>query len=277
MKKMKIRIVTVLLVVVAALSAGCTDILLSASPVTPPQITETAVPYPQQITTTVTVPQQPVITVQVTATERPIRIFTGEFHWVEYRENNSVTMPPNSRSSWIYYHRLERSTGIYKGSPAIHDTVTTVSDFPEYCINETVTITRNGSVFIADTYLDASTGRYLGGTLKTSIKGVAQPPDEYPADDSGSTSQTGTGIGGWMGFTPFDELNIPLTGQGTESITVPAGVYPYTQKYTGKFDDGTPITIWVAPGVPVPVRYEFPNKYLDGKDPFEVFELTGWG
>jgi hypothetical protein len=82
---------------------------------------------------------------------------------------------------------------------------------------------------------------------------------------------------GEMGITPFGDLNITLTDQGTESVTVPAGTYPDARKYTGNFYDGTPITFWVAPGVPVPVQYQFPNKYLDGEDPFQSYELKGYG
>ena len=80
-----------------------------------------------------------------------------------------------------------------------------------------------------------------------------------------------------MGITPFREVNMTLADGGTESVTVPAGSYPDARKYTGKFRDGTPITFWIAPGVPVPIRYEFSNKYLDGEDPFQSYELKGWG
>jgi hypothetical protein len=30
---------------------------------------------------------------------------------------------------------------------------------------------------------------------------------------------------------------------------------------------------WVVEGVPVPVRYQFPNKYLDEEEPFQSNEL----
>ncbi len=79
-----------------------------------------------------------------------------------------------------------------------------------------------------------------------------------------------------MGIEPFGEMNIILIYEGTESVTVPAGIYPDARKYTGKFRDGTPITFWVVPGIPVPVQYQFPNKYLDGVDPFQSYELKGW-
>ena len=80
-----------------------------------------------------------------------------------------------------------------------------------------------------------------------------------------------------MGITPFGEMNITLTYEGIETVTVPAGSYSNVRKYTGNFHDGTPITFWVAPGVPVPVQYQFPNKYMDGVDPFQSYELKGWG
>jgi len=75
----------------------------------------------------------------------------------------------------------------------------------------------------------------------------------------------------------FREVNTSLTDEGTESVTVPVGTFPDARKYIGKFHDGTPITFWVAPGIPVPIRYEYSNKYLDGIDPLQVFELKGWG
>ena len=80
-----------------------------------------------------------------------------------------------------------------------------------------------------------------------------------------------------MGITPFGEMNIILTYEGTEPVTVPAGTYPDARKYTGKFRNGTLITFWVVPGIPVPVLYQFPNKNLDGVDPFQSYELKGWG
>ena len=80
-----------------------------------------------------------------------------------------------------------------------------------------------------------------------------------------------------MGIAPFGEMNINLTYQGTEPVRVPAGTYPAARKYTGNFRDGTPIAFWVAPGIPVPVQYQFPNKYLDGVDPYQSYELKGWG
>ena len=83
--------------------------------------------------------------------------------------------------------------------------------------------------------------------------------------------------GGYLGIDPFGEMNVSLNFLGMESVKVPAGTYPGARKYSGRFLDGTPITFWVVPDVPVPVQYQFPNKYLDGVDPFQSYELKGWG
>jgi hypothetical protein len=269
---MKWEIITILLIITAVLLTGCTGQDKPAPPAAVQQtITPGSMPHGTAAVTTL---RQPVTSVQITATENPVKIFNGDYHWVEYREISSVTMPPNPRSSWIYSHRLERSTENYQGRPAVHFKTTTISDYPECCINDIVTITKDGSVYVEDTWFDTSTGRCLGGTLSGTIRGIAQPQEVMPEDNS--LIETGS-YGGWMGIMPFREVNMTLTDWGTESMTVPAGTYTDAWKLTGKFPDGTPITFWVVPGVPVPVRYEFSNKYLDGEDPLEVFELKGWG
>ena len=271
---MKWIFISVLLVVAVIFIAGCTGHDEPAE--------QTITTATQHLVTQSGSSARPLFTGTVAETAIPpatVKIFTGEYLWVAYRENSSVTIPPNPRSSWIYYHRLERLNGSYKGSPVSIERVTTISDYPECCIDNVVTITKNGSIFIADAYSDPSTGRNLGATLSKTIKGVAQPPEEYPPDDSGAGRLNGSGpvIGGWMGFSPFKEPEIILTEAGTDPVTVPAGTYPDAVKYTARFSDGTPITFWVAPDVPVPVRYDFPDKYLDGIDPFRSYELAGWG
>lgn len=267
------EIITILLVLTAILFAGCTG---QDKPVVPEQVQQTITPVSTSYgTPAMTTVLHTATTVQVTATESPVKIFNGGYHWVEYRETSSVTMPPNPRFSWIYNHKLERSTKIYKGSPADHYKTTTISDYPECCIKDIVTITKDGGVYVEDIYFDTSTGRCLGGTLSNTIKGVSQPPEEIPEDNASINSDVN--YGGWMGITPFREVNMTLADGGTESVTVPAGSYPDARKYTGKFRDGTPITFWIVPGVPVPIRYEFSNKYLDGEDPFQSYELKSWG
>ena len=134
--------------------------------------------------------------------------------------------------------------------------------------------TTNGRIAVSDRYYDISSNKFLGGTWAETIKGIVKPVTDLPVNEQFSRDDRPTYE---MGIEPFGEMNITLIYQGTESVTVPAGTYPNARKYTSKFRDGTPITFWVAPGVPVPVQYQFPNKYLDGVNPFPSYELKGWG
>jgi hypothetical protein len=270
---MKKNYLVMLFVIMAVSLAGCTG---PGTPVTPVQdqqtITTTSPALVQPAVTAVRQTASPVAA-ETTTTPVQARIFTGEYHRVEYRENNTVTMPPNPRYQWEYALTMERSAGNYEGSPAVHYKITSVSDYPEW-VGQVNVITKNGQVTVEDSYYEPSTGRFLGVTTTGTIKGVADP-----SADSISYSPTRLredSPGGWLGITPFGEMNITLTDRGTESVTVPAGTYPAARKYSGKFRDGTPITFWIVPGIPVPVQYQFPNKLLDGTDPFQSFELKAW-
>jgi hypothetical protein len=259
------------LIITAVFFAGCTDSVAQAPSVTTPQITSTIAKNTG--TPPVTTTRQPVTTVQVTATEYPVRIFTGDYRWVEYRNNNTVTMPPNPRYQWEYALKAERSSGSYKGIPAIHYKITSISDYSDW-VGDKLTHTAKGRIAVSDRYYDISTNKFLGGTWAETIKGIVKPVTDLPVNEQFSREDRPTYE---MGITPFGEMNITLTYEGIETVTVPAGTYSNVRKYTGNFHDGTPITFWVAPGVPVPVRYQFPNKYLDGVDPFQSYELKGWG
>lgn len=264
---MKTEIVAFFLVIVVVSLAGCTDAA--------PLVTGIPAPPAPQVTMVVTASViQSVTTVQVTATKSPARIFNGEYHWVEYRLKSSTTMPPNPRSSWLYNIKMERSAEVYNGSPANHYKTTIISDYPVLA-NDIVTIVKDGSISVEDLYFNPSTNSYLGGKYSETIKGVLQPPQDY--SEFNSRHNQVDSPGGWLGFSPFCEMNVTLADLGTESVIVPAGSYPDARKYSGKFRDGTPITFWVAPGVPVPVRHEFPYKAMDGVDPFQSYELKGWG
>ncbi|MDD1699251.1 MAG: hypothetical protein LUQ04_00470 [Methanoregula sp.] len=271
MKFSKIKIVMILLVMLAAVSSGCTDSAPTGSLVTTPQITET-------MTKTTTSPvattaQQPAKTGDVKATETPVKIFNGDYAWVEYRNNNTVTMPPNPRYQWEYAIKTERSRGNYKGIPAIHYKITSTSDYAEW-IGDKLIHTANGMITVSDRYYDISTNRFLGGTSAETIKGIVKPETDLQINNQFSRED---GPAGYLGIEPFGEMNIALTYKGIETVTVPAGTYSNARKYTGNFLDGTQITFWVVPNIPVPVLYQFPNKYLDGIDPFQSYELKGWG
>ncbi len=183
-------------------------------------------------------------------------------------------MPPNPRSSWVYDIRMEQSPGKYDGSPAIHYKFTSTSDYPEL-VGNSVTIIKDGQIAVHDFYYDNFTNRFLSDTMTETIKGVIEPAVNSSAYYSEHYREARPG--GYLGIEPFGEMNISLVCLGTESVTVPSGTYKEARKYVGSFRDGTPVTFWVTPGIPVPVRYEFPNNYLDGVDPFQSYELKGWG
>jgi hypothetical protein len=263
------EVITSLLVIIAVVFAGCTNPAPSEHPVTTPQIPVTANETMGTVTSTI----NPQVTVtQINPKLGSINVFSGDYHWVEYRNNITQTLPPNPRYQWEKNERVERSEGDYKGIPAVHYKTTTTLDYPEW-VGDKLIHSENGWIIVTDSYYDTLENTFLGGTSSETIKGVKKPLTEIPTMTSFNREEK---PGGEMGITPFDEMNIILTYEGTESVTVPAGTYPDARKYTGKFRDATPITFWVVPGIPVPVLYQFPNKDLDGVDPFQSYELKGW-
>jgi hypothetical protein len=254
---------------VAVVFSGCTNPAPSELPVTTPQIPVTETKTLVTVTTTVNPPET--IT-EINTKNSSIKVFNGDYRWVEYRNNITQTLPPNPRYQWEKNERVERSVSDYKGTTAIHYKITTTLDYPEWSGDKLVH-SPNGWIIITDSYYDERENTFLGGTSSEMIKGVKKPATEIPAGTSLNREEKPTGE---MGITPFGEMNITLTYEGTESVKVPAGTYPDARKYTGKFRDGTPITFWVVPGIPVPVLYQFPNNDLDGVDPFQSYELKGW-
>ncbi len=263
--------ITILLVISALVCSGCTDSASSGPSVTTPQIAATVIGTTDSPVATIV--ERSVTTADVTATGNPVRVFSGDYHWVEYRKNNTVTMPPNPRYQWEYAVRAERTDENYKGTPAIRFRITSTSDYGEW-LGDKLVNTPNGQISFSDIYYSRTSDLFLGGTWTETIKGVTKTADysAYYAQQSRDGKPNGD-----MGITPFGEMNIALADKGTESVTVPAGSFPDARKYTGNFRDGTPIAFWVVPGIPVPVQYQFPNRYMEGVDPFQSYELKGWG
>ena len=263
--------ITILLFMLAVLFAGCSSPDQSAPPVTSPQVTAA-------MTTTTGIPavttaRQPATTLQVMAKEDPVKVFGADYKWVEYRNNITLTLPPNPRYQWEYDIRTERSTGNYEGIPATHYKITETMDYPEWA-GDKLLKTPKGWIIVTDRYFDTSTNKFLGGRTTETTRGTAKPATDIPADELFSRENRPSDE---MGITPFGEMNITLTYEGMGSVTVPAGTYHSARKYSGSFRDGTPISFWVVPSVPVPVQYQFPNRYLDGEKPFQSYELKGWG
>jgi hypothetical protein len=269
----KFSIAIALILGLAASSAGCTD---TVPP--PPAVTVTITPVVSHTgvkaeITKALASQTPAAATQPAPAVTQVEIF-GTYQWVEYRENNSVTMPPNPRYQWEGTVKTVKSEDTYQGTPAVRYTITYTGDYTECCTNNLVTRTKNGDIIVSEMTYAVPSGAFLRGTMVETIKGETQPAVNLPADPEGSRRDDKPS--GLTGITPMGEMKTTLTDRGVETVTVPAGTYAGARKYTGSFRDGTPITFWVVPGIPVPVQYQFPNRYLDGVDPFQSYELMKW-
>lgn len=258
------EIITILLVITAVLFAGCTG---QDEPGIPEQVQQTITPVSTSFgTVAMTTVTRPVTTVHVITTESPIRIFNGEYHWAEYRINNTVTMPPNPRYQWEYNAKNERSSELYNGIPAIHEKITITGDDDNF---------DNAYYETENMYFEKSTKRFLGGTITIRRNGVDEPEEFLPGDDIFHEDRNW----GRLLISPFEEINMSLSAEGVESVTVPAGTFPDARTYSGKFHNLSkfPITFWISKEIPVPVQYRIQRPDLDGDDPIQTFELMGWG
>ncbi|NMB78636.1 MAG: DUF3108 domain-containing protein [Methanomicrobiales archaeon] len=266
--------VAVSLIILAVVLAGCTHPAPPQVPTATPVIVEFSAQSPSELHNAQTSVPQPVTTVQVTASNKPVRIFNGEYLWVEYRMNNSAILPPNPRLSFFYTVRMERSFTNYHGIPAIHEKYITISDYSELT-GDSLTHVKDGKKTVENLYFTESTDKFLGGTRLETTLGVEKTLEEL----SGFyvQHQKEDCPAGGLGIIPFSEMNIILIDDGSESVIVPFGTYPDARKYSGKFSDGTPITFWVTSEVPVPIQFQFSDRREDGFDPLDLYELTGWG
>ncbi len=94
---------------------------------------------------TVTTTANPQVTItQINTKGSSIKVFNGDYHWVEYRKN--ITTNPAAKSPLPMgekIERIERSDGDYKGIPAIHYKITTTLDYPEW-VGDKLIHTANG-------------------------------------------------------------------------------------------------------------------------------------
>jgi hypothetical protein len=259
--------IPVFLLIFSLVSAGCTG-----SPESSPAPVQPALSPVKTTIPPTSIESRPVTPDNLNPVVPPDTIFAGDYHWVEYRNTITQTLPPNPRYSWEKKERVERSPGTYNGVPAVHYKITETLDYSEWAGLTPVT-TKDGMITVTDRYFDAASDTFLGGTTTDTIKGTKNPTTDHPGYSFSPEDRPSYE----MGITPFGEMNMSLVRHGTEPVTVPAGTYTDARNYTGTFRDGTPITFWVTDGVPVPVRYEFPNKYLDGVNPFQSYELLAWG
>jgi hypothetical protein len=258
MRGMTREFIAILLVITVVLFAGCTG---QDEPAVPEQVQLTITPVSTSSGTAAMTPvPHPVTTVQVAATEPPVRIFNGEYHWAEYRINDSSTFPPNPRKGWEYDAKIERSYEVRDGVPAVHEKIMVTDDEVAFHLT-------------TDSFFESATKRFLGGTLEIRDKDLNPPMEIVPADITYHEGYHRS----WLIISPFENFNTSLSFEGVESVTVPAGTFPNARKYSGKlFDDDAPITFWVSEGVPVPVQYQPLNPEIEGIDPVQMFELEGW-
>jgi hypothetical protein len=224
------------------------------SPVTTPAPVQTTAPVTQPTTIPSTIPTT-IPTTQPTVTPSPTptglqpgahvsssQVFGTNYMWYQYL----LTINSGGTSMQADL-KTEISSDSYMGTPAIHH-------------NNTMVMPGMGMTTITDIYYDTTFSNILGGTITTIINGqttvTAIPPG--PLQNSGSNS------------TSF-QRETTLTYQGTETVTVPAGTFT-ADKYTAITDNGS-ATYWVAPGVPVPVKY---NIVSTGNGDTTA-ELEGWG
>lgn len=264
-------VVVVLLVLIAAVFAGCTSPSPSASPITPVQMTSATASTAGTTAPATTLQTQ--TTVQAGSAKNPATVFTGNYHWAEYRNNMSTTMPPNPRFQWETSNRVKRSSCTWQGNPAVCYTITQTGDYSEWAGGKLVD-TKDGESILSEEIYRSDSDTLLTGTLTDTIKGIPQPPVDLTAEKQYHREDRPNGL---MGISPFGEMNITLTSGGTEKIRVPAGTFPEARTYSGAFRDGCGIEFWVSDGVPVPVQYRIANKYIDGEDPVQEYELKSWG
>lgn len=269
---MPVKSIVILLVIIAVFLAGCTHPDEPVVP-TPVPMTVTPISTSDSIVVLTAVPHT-AVTTQVTQASIPVRIFSGEYDWAEYRINNTITLPPNPRYQWEYAARIERSPEDYNGIPAIHETITISGDDSKWRDGKLVTV--KGAFHARETrYYERSTKRFLGGTSSRSGAGCDPYDETLPGDDTYREDRNW----GWLLIAPFEDTNSYLYDEGSESVTVPAGTYRNARNYSGNFHNlsGFPITFWISEGVPVPVQYRIRNPELGGEDPIQTFELKAWG
>lgn len=176
---------------------------------------------------------------QVGSSASSSSVFGSSFTWMEYKTTSSYGGTTTTMNI-----RTERSTGDYKGTPAIHMKMTMTSS--------------SGMTSVTDIYYDTSMKNVLGGTMTTTVNGQTFTTD-IPASQLNTMKSTG--------FTG----DYTMTYAGIEPVTVPAGTYATANKYTAS-REGTDTTYWVATGVPVPVKYTSSSSQGSSTS-----ELVGWG
>ncbi len=235
MKSAYIGIIAVMLVVIAITFMGCTSQTAPISPnVSIPASSGTSSANSPSLTASPAFPQ-------VGSIVSSASVFGTNYNWFEYQTTTAA-----GSNNITTDMKVERSNGVYQGQSAINYKIT-------------MTSSTNNFNMLYDAYYDSSTDSLLGGTMTITTDGQ-KTTTNIPAGQS--IPQTA--------ITSFEKA-FPLTFEGTEPVTVPAGSYPAAIKYTRSINETT-ITYWSVSGIPVPVRVV--SSYPSG---LFTEELVGWG
>jgi len=220
------------MVIIALVCAGCTS-----QPAATP--TGSSVQETQQQAAAAGTTSSAASSQEVGSTVSSKSIFGSAYTWMEYRTTSSYNGNQMTTDT-----KTERSTGDYKGTPAVHLKMTTTSS--------------GGMTSVYDIYYDTAMKSVLGGTMTMTVNGQTTTQD-VPA------SQLQNQQGGNF------NSDYSMTFAGIEPVTVPAGTYAAASKYTASRNN-VDMTYWAASGVPVPVKYMSASSQGSS-----TAELVGWG
>jgi hypothetical protein len=141
----------------------------------------------------------------------------------------------------------------YQGIPAILIRATVVSSSVSSYTGQTMT-----DQSVSNIYLDTPMKNILGGTISSSVLGNTN----YPITADTVDSPTSLIMLGCLSVLVRDT---PLTYEGPQAVTVPAGTYSNADLYTHSAS-GVTTSYWIASGIPVKMQ-----------STTETDVLTGWG
>jgi hypothetical protein len=169
----------------------------------------------------------------------------GKLQWFEYR----LTSPGEGGKPAVSDLRFDYTTSTVNGVVVKDDRITMKVADPQM----TMTF---------DTYYDLATDRQIGGHMKmvsnditVTDEDIAAANDQYRDSDIAGT---------------FAASDWPLTGMGSETVTIEGKPYACTKYSVGTA--GEYGTAWTSPGVPVPVKIE--SKDVGSTS---TWELIRWG
>ena len=235
MKLSYIGIVAIVLVMIAVVFAGCTSQTTTSSASAGSTPTASSGSSSSASSSPAASSSQ-----QVGSTVSSTSVFGTSYSWVEYQ--TTTTGQGNEISMDI---KSERSTSTYNGQPAIEMKATMTSS--------------QGTSTVSDIYYDSAMSSVLGGTMTMTVNGQTTTMN-IPASQLNQASATN-----------FNKAR-SLTFEGIEPVSVPAGTYPAASKYSST-DNGSTMTFWSAPGVPVPVQMTVATSSGGSVKS----ELVGWG